>query len=103
MYIEKLSGICREEEPSSIMVWSQERGHEEGEKRKGWYCMRGGGEECRRLQSAPYDRAEEKSMDLHSGYYERGQERREEDRDEDLKQLAHICCEATPGRMAEKT
>ena len=58
-----------------------------------------GGEECRRLQSAPYDRAEEESMDLHSGYYERGQERREED----LKQLAHISCEAIPDRMAEKT
>ena len=55
-------------------------------------------EECRLLQSAPYDRAEEESMDLHSGYYERGQKRREED----LKQLAHICCEAIPGRMSEK-
>ena len=44
MYIEKLSGICREEDPFSIIVWCQEHGHEEGEKRKGWYCMRGGEE-----------------------------------------------------------
>ena len=33
-------------------------------------------EECRLLQSAPYDSAGEESMDLHSGHYERGQERR---------------------------
>ena len=57
-------------------------------------------EECRRLQSAPYDRAEEESMKLHSGYYERGQERRGSRLGS---QLAHICCEAIPGRMAEKT
>ena len=47
-----------------------------GRRGKGYYGIRGGGEECRRLQSAPYDRAEEESMDLYSRYYERGQERR---------------------------
>jgi hypothetical protein len=57
-------------------------------------------EECRLLQSAPYDRAEEESMDLHSGYYERGQERRGSRLGS---QLAHICCEAISGHIPVKS
>jgi hypothetical protein len=101
LYIKKLSGICREEDPFSIIVWCQERGHEEGEKRKGWYCMRGG---------------EEKSAGACSLLHMIGQKRRvwtyipdimkegrrEEDRIWDQKQLAHICCETISGRMSGK-